>query len=330
MDFIALSLEIADEQTQDICGIEIVEVKSRRIIVQKKWVIQPISLYISPLCVKQYQLKLSNLIDAPTLLEIWPQILSYLQDKLLFYHKAVWMVPILQKALDYYQLDFPTCSIGCTLMMSKKVYPQLNQHKLNKLASTLNLHQMNAIAPKASNAAWTAQLLLHIASTLGAFNLHELLEASHLTLGYFAPSATQRLVLPTFDEKISYISISDESFSRKTADTTDTPSSWVTVSTSLNTIPYNFQDKIVVLTGPLETMTRVDAVKKLNTLGATHSGSVTAKTQVVLTNIKNPDQLPLDALTSKLRRALILKAQGQPIDIIDEETFLQAIHYSKQ
>lgn len=322
MDFITLNIKIANEQTQDLCAIEIVEVQSKRIILQKNWLIKPTQLFISPFCAKKYQLKLAELMDAPALPEIWNEVLSYIQGKIIFCHKAIGIIPILLKALDYYHLTYPNCKLGCTLMMSKRLYPHINHHQLSQLASILNLRQVIALEPKSCEAAQTAQLLLCIAYTLGYFSLHDLLQSLDLNLGRIDAYSHPSLILPTYDKNRLIPSLSSE------------PPQPQLIHSSLSTShhdqpPYDFQNKVVVFTGPLESMPRVDAVKKLHALGATHSGSVTNKTQVVLTNVKNPEQLPLDTLTSKLRRALLLKAQGQIIDIVDEETFLYALRYSR-
>ncbi len=318
MDFITLSIKIANEQTQDLCAIELIEVKSRRIVLQKSWLIKPLMLTISPLCAKKYHLKLIELMDAPTLSDVWPEISSLIQGKIVFCHKAIWTISILLKALDKRQLTYPNCQIGCTLMISKSLYPHLDSHQLGQLASILNLRQTTSLEPKPSEAVQTAQLLLHVAYNQNYFKLDDFLQGFHLILGTIHPNQSPSFVAPSFD-RLGAMDISRDS-SCKLA------SSVLSLSQSHTAqAPYNFQGKVVVLTGPLESMPRVDAVKKLHALGATHSGSVTSKTQVVLTNVKNPEQLPLDTLTSKLRRALLLKAQGQCIDIINEETFLYAI-----
>lgn len=320
MDFITLNIKMTDEQTQSLCAIEIVEVKARRIFFQKSWFFRPDALWISLLCAKRYQLKLSDFLDAPTLPTIWPEIASYLKGKIIFCHKAVWTIPTLLKALEKNQLAYPPCYLGCSLMLSKRLYPHLKNHQINQLASDLNLVAITTLEPTSTEAFLIARLILSISTTLKCFYLDDILQTLQIQLGSINPDRTTQLILPTFRNSCATLSISTH---HNKADSEMTNH----VTTQL---PYDFKNKVIVLTGPLESMPRVDAVKKLHALGAIHTSSVTSKTQVVLTNVKNPEQLPLETLTSKLRRALILKQQGHPIDIIHEETFLNAIRSLKE
>ncbi|MBQ1275366.1 MAG: hypothetical protein IIY08_08270 [Cellulosilyticum sp.] len=314
MYFTALNLKIADEHTCSLCGIELIKVHNRQSTSHKTWLFQPYPMFISPMCHHYYQVQLSDLIDAPTLTDIWPEVLSALQNQFILCHKAVWMIPILLKTLDYYNLPYPNCQLGCTLIMSKRLYPHLTNHSLNSLQNELKF--MPSLKEKITPALQTVFLTLHLAKTLNCLTIDDLLETLSLDASILEPNTTISSCLPTFKGELGL----------KTLQTTTSISSSSSTSVSKpNQCTYSFMGKVVSLTGPLESMTRVDAVKKLHILGATYSSSVTNKTDVVLTNVKNPELLPLDTLTSKLRRALILKTQGQIIDIISEETFLQAI-----
>jgi DNA ligase (NAD+) len=66
--------------------------------------------------------------------------------------------------------------------------------------------------------------------------------------------------------------------------------------------------KTVVLTGTLEAMTRGDAKRRLEALGARVSGSVSKKTDLVVAG---------ESAGSKLT-----KAQGLGVEVIDEKRFL--------
>lgn len=315
MHFTTLNIKIADEQSKSICTIELVEVAQKRIIKQKSWLIRPIPLYISPLCHKINHLRLLDFMDCPTLPEIWPEIVSYLQGQVIFFHKAIGQLSILLKALDSYQLPYPECVIGCSLMMSKKLYPSFPNHQLSTLDELL--HFIPSTEHHVSTALQVALLILHLGKTLTCSNTDDLLNT--LGIKNHALDATKPLEhnLPTFNEVFNLEPLNPQALQVSSAHTPSTSTS--------SFESYSFRDKVVCLTGPLESMTRVDAVKKLYALGATYSSSVTSKTNVILTNVKNPESLPLDSLTSKLHRAMLLKASGQPIDIISEEVFLSAI-----
>lgn len=316
MHYTVLNLKIADEQLQSLCGIEMIEMHDKHILHKKSWLIHPEVLYISPMCYKRYHLKASELIDAPYLPEVWPDILPYLQCKVILCHKAIGMISILLKALDSYGLDYPRCEIGCTLMISKRLYPHLTNHHLNHLKT--HIDSTHSLEDEMSEIDLMVLLMSKVIDTLNCTTLSQLLDQLQLQLGEINPQLSIPIIWPSFIGSLSdKLLLPNESIP-------------LVPPHPLTNLPYSFLGKVVCLTGPLESMVRIDAVKKLHALGATYSSSVTRQTNVVLTNVKNPELLPLESLTSKLRRALILKAQGQSIDIIHEETFLQAIEALKE
>ena len=316
MHYTILNLKMADEQSQSLCSIELIEMHHKHILDKKSWVIQPELLYISPMCYKRYHLKASDLVDAPYLYEAWPDILPHLQGKVILCHKAIEIFSILLKALDRYGLAYPNCEIGCTLMISKRLYPHLPNHHFHHLRSHMDIP--HSLENEVSEIDLMVSLMSKVIDILNCTTLSQLLDQLQLQLGEITPLVSTPIIWPSFIGSLNdKLLIPNESISLVSPHT-------------LTTLPYSFLGKVVCLTGPLESMVRIDAVKKLHALGATYSSSVTSQTNVVLTNVKNPELLPFESLTSKLRRALILKAQGQSIDIIHEETFLQAIQTLKE
>ena len=69
-------------------------------------------------------------------------------------------------------------------------------------------------------------------------------------------------------------------------------------------------------------MGRADAMVLVRKLGGTVGTSVTKKTTILVTNIKDAESLRRNEMSTKLRRAVDLKEKGQKIKIIDEIEFL--------
>jgi len=316
MYYTILHLKFANESPESLCAIELIEMHNKHILEQKSWLIRPDTLSISPICQSRYGIQLSDFIDAPSLTEVWDDILPYLQNKVLFSHKSIWIISMLLKVLNYYQLDYPKCQIGCTLIMSKRIYPLCTGHSLDKLKEYLGYSPSSK--QSASDAMFIVALIRALMQSQNVFTMYDLLESLQLQLGEIPTNGSLPIIWPTFNGSL-------KSHSKAT---TESPSDSDLIASSNGLIPttlhYDFTDKVICLTGALESMVRVDAVKRLHALGATYTSSVNCKTNAILTNVKNPELLPLDTLSSKLRRALLLKAQGQAIDIIDEETLLNA------
>ena len=69
-------------------------------------------------------------------------------------------------------------------------------------------------------------------------------------------------------------------------------------------------------------MDRADAMILVRRLGGTVGTSVTKKTTILVTNMKDIENLRRDEMSTKLRRTVDLKEKGQSIKIIDELEFL--------
>ena len=83
-----------------------------------------------------------------------------------------------------------------------------------------------------------------------------------------------------------------------------------------------FENEVVVFTGKLSSMGRSDAMILVRRLGGTVGSSVTKKTTILVTNIKDIENLRRSEMSNKLRKAVDLKEKGQSIKIIDEVEFL--------
>ena len=83
-----------------------------------------------------------------------------------------------------------------------------------------------------------------------------------------------------------------------------------------------FKNEVVVFTGKLNSMTREQAITLVRRLGGSAGGSVTKKTTMLVTNMKNIKGLRREEMSTKLRKATDYKAKGQNITILNEEEFL--------
>ena len=78
-----------------------------------------------------------------------------------------------------------------------------------------------------------------------------------------------------------------------------------------------------MFTGPLINMKRPDAYIVVKKLGGIIGTSVTKKTEVLVTGIKNRENLDRRFKTTKLKKAEYLISEGQEIEILTEEEFLK-------
>lgn len=84
--------------------------------------------------------------------------------------------------------------------------------------------------------------------------------------------------------------------------------------------------EVVCFSGDLDSYTRSEAQTLVASFGAVVSGGVTKKTTLVVMGGFDPATLrPGTTLSGKVQRAKDLGASGQPIEIVNEQTFLEII-----
>ena len=70
-------------------------------------------------------------------------------------------------------------------------------------------------------------------------------------------------------------------------------------------------------------MTRREAETLLEAIGARLSGSVSRKTDYLIEGQQDQSNLKADGVSGKHRKCMELKAQGCPIEVLDERMFLE-------
>lgn len=304
MNFVAIDFETANEKRHSPCSLGITVVKNSEIILEKYWMIKPPELRFAPINIGIHGIRPNDVIDADEFHTLWPELLPYLEGQLVVAHNASFDISVIRNTLDYYNLPYPTFDYCCTMVMSKRFYDYLPNAKLNTVSNhlghTFSHHHASA------DATACAHVLLSIAKELQTTDITELSKQVGVKLG----KVFERGYTPA-SSKGSYVSSSREHTSptpQKLAPCPDTT---------------YFKDKYIAFTGPLGRLSRSEAINLAEDLGATYTPSITRKTNLVVTNTKNPHKLLPEQMSTKLRRAMLLLEYGQAITIIDEPTFLK-------
>lgn len=96
----------------------------------------------------------------PTFPALWQHICPIMEDGVLVAHNAPFDLSVLSKCLRAYGIDWqPTVSYVCTCQMSRKLLPQLCNHRLNTLCDYLELQLEHHHAGSDSRAC--GEILLH-------------------------------------------------------------------------------------------------------------------------------------------------------------------------
>lgn len=140
MNFIAMDFEAASGASHSACSLALVMVKDNQFAGQYYSLIKPttsMSYHNSQI----HGLYEEDVRDAPTFDEVWQDIKKYFQaNRLIVAHNASFDNRVLASCLDYYDLEPAHFMSLCTVKTSRKLYPNLKNHKLNTVCHYLGIN----------------------------------------------------------------------------------------------------------------------------------------------------------------------------------------------
>lgn len=306
MNFIAIDFETANEKRNSACSIGLVIVKNGVVVEKIYHLIKPKEMRFLPINIGIHGIRAKMVENEQEFENVWEQIKGYFNDSLIIAHNASFDISVLRKTLDLYGIEIPSFNYICTMKLAKNFYKGLENAKLNTVNDFLgfkfNHHNALADAEACSN------ILLNIASEIQSNNINEISEMLGVSIGllnnisYKASSVKRRAIITS---KKTVVINKMELFENLNSGI--------------------FSGETVVFTGRLSSMTRGEAMAVIRKLGGTTGSSVTKKTTYLITNSKDLDDLMFGEMSTKFRRAVFLKEQGQKINIINEEEFFKII-----
>ena len=233
--------------------------------------------------------------------KIWPEIKEYFEGELVIAHNASFDLSVLRSLLDTYDIEYPYLKYACTVILSQNHIEDVKNHKLNTLAEYVGHKFKHHHAGEDAEAC--AKVMLYLCKKLGINDLLSLNLKGGITLGELYPGGyTPCSSLIKRKNRLT----KKEAFKIK----------------DINSDTDYFRNRVVVFTGPLNSMKRYEASSLVYKLGGTVGSSVTKKTEVLVTGIKNRERMDNAYKSTKLRKAEKLIKEGQQIDILSEEEFL--------
>lgn len=299
MNFVAIDFETANEKRHSPCSLGLTIVKDNQIVQELYWLIKPPELRFEPMNIMIHGIRPSDVENEKTLEELWPTLLPYLEHQFVIAHNASFDFSVLRNTLDYYHIPYPELTYGCTMIMAKQFYSFLSNSKLDTVNRFLGYEFSHHHA--SADASACANILIQIMEELSVTSAPEVEKQLGLNWGYL----TSTQYKPVKKKGNSLVSNRQAQATQQKVCLND----------------HRFQNKTIALTGPLKSMSRAEAVDTIYRLGGCYSSSVTKKTNMVITNVSCPERLDLSQMSSKLRKAMTLIAQGQSIEIVSEDIF---------
>lgn len=312
--FIAIDYETANSSYESACSIGATVVIDGEITSNLYSLIKPPKDFFSfdSFNVSIHGITEKDVENAPSFDVVWNDIERLLESKdlPLACHYAGFDIRVTESLLRYFKRDFQEIRFYDTCTVSRNIWPELLNFKLNTISSHLgiDLEHHNA----ASDALSCAMIALKHIEILSLSSLSEIARSFGYDLGILSSTGIKNM--SGFRRYGNYARYSKESGSNSSRNVL--PNQDVNAES-------DFFGKNLVFTGTLVSMGRKEAIQRAVNNGASVLSAVSKKTNFLVVGISDFIDFEKGKMTNKLRDAELFKQRGYEISIIDEEEFLK-------
>jgi DNA polymerase III, epsilon subunit and related 3''-5'' exonucleases len=301
LDFCAIDFETANSSRGSPCAVGLALVEGGYIVGTKRMLMRPPE---SVAWFDDFNIELHGITEAmvenePRFADRLPEILEYARGLPLVAHNAAFDLGVIRDACDESEIEWPTLTYACTLVLSRRSYDLLS-YSLPWAAQAAGFPIAQHHDPEA-DALSAAHILLAIAAAKSATDLRSLLDATYCVLGHLGPDA----------------------WNGCTHDST----AGVLPSANPNADPrHPFYGREIVFTGALSWMLRARAWELVAGCGGQPAEGVTKLTNILVIGYQDARKLrPGEDLSAKARKAAALRDKGQAIELLGEVDFVRML-----
>lgn len=173
MNFTSIDFETANANRNSACSIAVVVIENGRMTDSYNTLIRPPEMNFEEGNIKIHGITPNMVENAPTFAQIWNDLRIYLDNRIVIAHNSFFDMSVLRSCIWQYHLAKPHFMTACTVQISRKVWPQLPNHKLNTLGDffQIKFHHHDAL----DDAKVCAKIPLVAGRTVGADSMEELL-----------------------------------------------------------------------------------------------------------------------------------------------------------
>jgi DNA polymerase-3 subunit epsilon len=180
LKFTAFDFETANKYANSACSLAAVSVEGNRTIHEGYALIRPPFLTFDEENVRIHGITPQMVREKPDFASLWPSIKKRLDGAVLIAHYAVFDTRVLRSLIKTYRLQAPHATYTCSVEISRKVWPELKNHKLDTVAAYLDypFHHHQVL----DDARACAFIVQAAAAKVGAESVEELLDRLNLSL----------------------------------------------------------------------------------------------------------------------------------------------------
>lgn len=313
-DFVALDFETANNNRASACEISLVHFKDGEPVNSLTSLLSPPEGLGTFIHTGIHGISERDCQNSPTLADLLPEVARFVGDRPVLCHNSGFDFSVLRQTLDAFSVPYPEMRYGCTLAISKSAFrddPGIVSYALPRVCWHLRIP-----FTETHRAESDATACGRVAGKLLAYNNCENLEDLASTL-----AVTLGAIGPDLDERCRAFGV--RKYRSELVSSAVVEAHTKALGVAKLDPGGDFIGKSVVLTGKLQSMTRREAETLLEAIGARLSGSVSRKTDYLIEGQQDQSNLKADGVSGKHRKCMELKAQGCPIEVLDEQMFLE-------
>lgn len=308
MNAVCIDFETANRFRGSVCSVGYAIIDNGSITKTGSYYVKPHSdyYYFDPFNIMIHGITERDVKHAPEFDSIYLKLLSYFTESIIVAHNASFDISVLRHVLNLYEIPYPEVEYICSCKIAAKVWPGLQNYKLNTVCNHLAINFNHHVAE--DDAIACAKVLLSAVKENNATTFKDLTTSIKMKSGrLFSDGYTPCSVkLPKTNSHVT-----------KLKDLKPT--------TSVFDEEHNFYNKKLVFTGTLISMSRSEAAQKVVNMGGFVGDSITKDTDFLVMGIQDYTKLADGKESSKTKKAKRLINEGKDIQIIDEEDFLKML-----
>lgn len=168
MIYTAIDFETAASSSASACSVGLVRMDGEGEVLDTYYsLIQPKSKEFSPVCFSIHHLDPVDILSAPTIAEIWPDMKDFIGSSPLVAHNAPFDMKVLRESLASWGVECCHNEYFCTLSLSRRLWKEKRSYSLGNLTAEFGWEY------DAHNALSDAEMCGRLFSKLCGMNIYE-------------------------------------------------------------------------------------------------------------------------------------------------------------
>lgn len=139
LNFTAIDFETANERRESACAVGVVRVRGGQITDTYATLLRPTVLRVDWRNQQVHGISEAELREAPSLADVWPELLPYLHRQPVAAHNSAFDVSVLEYSCRDFGLPIPPFHALCSVKLAKVCWPHFERHKLDHVAGQFGI-----------------------------------------------------------------------------------------------------------------------------------------------------------------------------------------------